>query len=88
MGGGGGGRGSNYKTEKSGVFFSLVSSQIDGWDLTRTEMEFLNGLLVEVSGPTLVFPFYQMLFMKRFRFSFFADSFVWIFKTRVEHGFL
>jgi hypothetical protein len=58
----GGGEGPIPKTEKSGVFFSLVSSQIDGWDPTRTEMEFLDGILVEVSGPTLVFPFYQMLF--------------------------
>ncbi len=61
------------------------------------EMEFLNNLLVEISGHKLessqtrvlfsflpsFFPFYEMLFMKRHKFSCFADFFVCIFKTRV-----
>jgi hypothetical protein len=55
------------------------------------EMEFLNGILVEVSVHKLqssqtqvffiIFPFYKMLFMNRLDFSCFADFFVFIFKT-------
>ncbi len=67
------------------------------------KMEFLNGIFsIEVSGhelessqarvfvwfSILIIPFYKMLFMNRLEFSCFADIFVRIFKTRVEHGFL
>jgi hypothetical protein len=65
------------------------------------ETEFLNIILVEVSGhklkssqtrvfvwfSTLVFPFYNKLFMNRLVFSCFADFFVWFSKTRVEYVF-
>jgi hypothetical protein len=70
--------------------------------MTSPEMEFLNGILVEVSRQkhessqtlvfvwfsTLIFPFFKMLFMKRLEFSCFVDFFVRIFKTREEFGFL
>jgi hypothetical protein len=67
-----------------------------------SEMEFLNGILVEVSShqlessqtqdfvwfSNLIFLFYKKLFMNRLEFSCFADFFVRIIKTRVESGFL
>ncbi len=43
---------------------------------------------VFVRFPTLIFPFYKMLFMNRLEFSCFPDFFVWNFITREEYGFL
>jgi hypothetical protein len=57
-------------------------------------MECLSGIWVEVSGQkssrtwvfvrfsTLVFPFYKMIFMKRFEFFLFHWFFLWTVKTR------
>jgi hypothetical protein len=63
-------------------------------------MEFLNGILVEVSGhklepsqtpvfvcfSTVIFLFYKMLFTNRLEFSCFANFFIRIFKTREDYG--
>ncbi len=48
----------------------------------------INSILLRLEFSTLIFPFYKMLFMNRLEFSCFANFFVWIFKTRIEYGFL
>jgi hypothetical protein len=65
-------------------------------------MEFLNGILVKVSGhelessqsrvfvwfSTLIFQFYKMLLMNRLEIFLFSGFFVRIFKTREKYCFL
>ncbi len=71
------------------------------WNGANSFLPARDGILeshfFEVSGqtwdfvwfPSLIFPFYKMLFMNRLEFSCFADFFlVMIFKTREDYGLL